>query len=75
MVSIILTLTASSSWPLFQMDMKNVFHYSNLKEEIHMCPPRLLLVILYHPRVMSIYRLKHSLYELKQAPRAWFEKF
>lgn len=70
-VCIILALTASRSWPLFPMVVKNAFLHGDLQEEVHMRPqPGYVLTT---PGLVYPYR--HSLYRLKQLLRAWFEKF
>lgn len=35
MAGTILTIVASQSWPLFQMNVKNAFLHGNLKERVH----------------------------------------
>ena len=57
-------------WPLYQMDVKNVFLNGDLQEEVYMQPPPG-----YTHSDHQVYRLRCALYGLKQAPRAWFEKF
>ena len=57
-------------WPLYQMDVKNVFLNGDLHEEVYMQPPP------SYPHLGSqVCRLRCALYDLKQAPRAWFENF
>ena len=53
------------------MDVKNVFTHGDLQEEVRICPPP--GYVLTSPGLVR--RLRRSLYALKQAPRAWFEKF
>jgi hypothetical protein len=53
------------------MDMKNVFLHGDLKENVYMCPPAYLL----STPTLVVCKLRHSLYGLKQTPRAWYEKF
>lgn len=57
-------------WRISQMDVKNAFLNGDLHEKVYMTP---------HPSVQhrpgEICRLCKSLYGLKKAPRAWFEKF
>lgn len=70
-VQTILAIAKSQSWPLYQMDVKNALFHGDLKEEVYMrLPPGF-------PSFSkdSISRLRRSLYDLKQAPQAWFEKF
>ena len=57
-------------WPLYQMDVKNVFLNGDLQEEVYMQPPPG-----YTHSDHQVCRLRCALYGLKQAPRAWFEKF
>jgi hypothetical protein len=52
------------------MDAKNAFLNGDLSEKIYMQHPPGLS----HPPDM-VCRLRHTLYDLKQAPRAWFAKF
>ena len=75
-LSSIRTLIAVSTalkWPLFQMDVKNVFLNGELSKEVYMkLPPGYS----HPPRFPHrVFRLRQTLYGLKQAPRAWFENF
>ena len=70
-VRTILAITASQSWQLHQMDVKNVFLHGDLQEEIYMKLPSGITNSSPH----DVCNLKRSLYGLKQAPQAWFEKF
>ena len=69
-VRTILAITASHSWQLHQMDVKNAFLHGDLQEEIYMKLPSAMTTSPH-----DVYKLRCSLYGLKQAPRAWFEKF
>ena len=53
------------------MDVKNVFLHGDLKEEIYMKLPSGMTT--YFPN--DVCKLQRSMYGLKQAPLAWFEKF
>nr|GFB93864.1 retrotransposon protein, putative, unclassified [Tanacetum cinerariifolium] len=53
------------------MDVKTVFLYGPLKEEVYVNQPD-GFVDPYHPD--QVYRLKKALYGLKQAPRAWYDE-
>ena len=64
---------AAQQWPLYQLDVKNVFLNGDLQEEIY---------IEQHPGFVAqgkssglVCRFRKSLYGLKQSPRAWFGKF
>ena len=68
---VLLFLAANLDWPLQLLAMKYVFLNGDLEEEVYMdAPPS------FDGRFGSkVCKLKKSLYELKQSPRAWFEKF
>ncbi|RVX22750.1 Retrovirus-related Pol polyprotein from transposon TNT 1-94 [Vitis vinifera] len=70
-VRMILALIASNDWPLHKMDVKNAFLHGDLKECIYMKPPPGLFFL----PTSHVCKLRRSLYELKQASRAWFDKF
>jgi len=70
-VRTVLSIAASQGWSLHEMDVKNDFLHSDLKEDIYMTPPQGL----FSSSSFAVCKLKRSLYGLKQAPRAWFEKF
>nr|GFA54857.1 hypothetical protein [Tanacetum cinerariifolium] len=53
------------------MDVKIVFLYGPLKEEVYVNQPD-GFVDPYHPD--KVYQLKKALYGLKQAPRAWYDE-
>uniref|UniRef100_A0A2N9HHM2 Integrase catalytic domain-containing protein n=1 Tax=Fagus sylvatica TaxID=28930 RepID=A0A2N9HHM2_FAGSY len=72
-VRTLIAVSASRHWPLFQMDVKNVFLNGELTEEVYMqLPPGFSQPPGFSPKVC---RLRRALYGLKQAPRAWFAKF
>nr|GFB98299.1 retrovirus-related Pol polyprotein from transposon TNT 1-94 [Tanacetum cinerariifolium] len=62
---------AHKSFTVYQMDVKTVFPYSSLKEEVYVNQPD-GFVDPYHPD--KVYRLKKALYGLKHAPRAWYDE-
>ena len=70
-VRTILAITASQSWRLHQMDVKNAFLHGDIQEEIYMKLPSGMTTSSPH----DVCKLRLSLYGLKQAHRAWFEKF
>nr|GFA63050.1 retrovirus-related Pol polyprotein from transposon TNT 1-94 [Tanacetum cinerariifolium] len=55
----------------FLMDVKTMFLYGPLKEEVYVNQPD-GFVDPYHSD--KVYRLKKALYGLKQAPRAWYDE-
>ncbi|KAG9444821.1 hypothetical protein H6P81_016161 [Aristolochia fimbriata] len=55
----VLTLAVGRNWSIRQLDVNNAFLNSNLDEETH-------------PDTFC--RLHKSLYELKQSPRAWYQR-
>ena len=72
-VRLIISLAASYSWPLHQMDVKNAFLYGDLDETIYMDPPPGFRAEGEYSG--KVCRLRKSLYGLKQSPRAWFNRF
>ena len=66
----LLAIAAAIKWDLFQMDVKNAFLNGNLSEKVYMQPSLGLSIELN--KVCHIWR---ALYDLKQAPQAWFAKF
>jgi transposase InsO family protein len=72
-VRLLVSLAASHSWPLHQLDIKNAFLHGDLLETIYMdTPPGFRAEGEYAGKVCC---LRKSLYGLKQSPRAWFSRF
>ncbi|GAB2287196.1 Belongs to the helicase [Dionaea muscipula] len=71
-VRLLISLIASSGWPLHQLDVKNAFLHGDLQEEVYMEQPPGFVA---QGESGHVYRLKKSLYGLKQSPRAWFGRF
>ncbi len=70
-VRAIITMATIKGWSIHQMDVKNVFLHGDLQEEMYMeQPPG--YVDQTHPNLVC--RLKKTLYNVKQAPRAWSDK-
>eukprot|EP00253_Pinus_taeda_P011895 PITA_11895 len=68
-IRLTLAIVAAQGWEVHQMDVKNALLHGDLSEEIYMEQP--------HGFIMDsslVCRLKKSLYNLKQAPRAWYAK-
>ena len=70
-VRIIMAIVVSKGWLIRQMDVKNAFLHGDLQEKLYMTPPPGL----FSSSSTEVCHLKRSIYGLKQAPQAWFEKF
>nr|GFB86698.1 ribonuclease H-like domain-containing protein [Tanacetum cinerariifolium] len=68
----VLSLAVSRKWPIHQLDVKNAFLNGNLSEIVYMHQPP-GFTDPQHPNHVCL--LQRSLYALKQAPRAWFQRF
>ena len=71
-VRLLLSMAAMSSWPLYQLDIKNVFLHGDVAKEVYMEQPPGFVA---QEECGLACRLQHSLYGLKQSPRAWFGRF
>ena len=69
-IRIILSLAANLDWPLNQLDIKNAFLNGELEEEDYMD-----MQLGFEEKGLAgrVFRLKRSLYGLKQSLRAWFD--
>jgi hypothetical protein len=71
-VRTVLSLALERSWPMHQLDVKNVFLHGTLTETVY-CSQPTGFVDSSHPDFVC--RINKSLYGLKQAPRAWYSRF
>ncbi|RVW76712.1 Retrovirus-related Pol polyprotein from transposon RE2 [Vitis vinifera] len=71
-VRLLLSMVAMCSWPLYLLDIKNVFLHGDLVEEVYMEQPPGFVA---QGESGLVCRLRRSLYGLKQSPRAWFSRF
>ena len=71
-VCLLLSMATMCSWPLYQLDIKNVFLHGDLAEEVYMEQPPGFVT---QGESGLVCRLRCSLYGLKQSPRAWFDRF
>ena len=65
-VRYLLTVVVSQGWQLHQMDVHNAFLHGDLHKEIYMKPPPDFCP----PKPYLVYKLKKSLYGLRQVPLA-----
>ncbi|GJV16786.1 ribonuclease H-like domain-containing protein, partial [Tanacetum coccineum] len=68
----VLSLDVSRKWPIHQLDVKNAFFNDDLSETVYMHQPPSFVDARFPNHVC---RLLRSLYGLKKAPRAWFQRF
>nr|GEY69304.1 hypothetical protein [Tanacetum cinerariifolium] len=55
---------------VYQMDVKSAFLYRKIAEEVYVCQPP----VFEDPNFPDkVYKVEKALYELHQAPRAWYE--
>lgn len=69
---VLLSIATNQDWPIHQFDVKNVFLHVNLVDQIYTkLPPS------FFPSTSKgkVYKLKRSLYGLKQSLQTWFERF
>ncbi|GKC17734.1 ribonuclease H-like domain-containing protein [Tanacetum coccineum] len=69
-VRCLISITVKMSWPLYQLDVNNVFLYGDLKQDVYMILPQRF----DNDNGNKVYKLNKSLYDLKQAPRQWNAK-
>lgn len=71
-IRLILSMGLSSGWSIKQLDVKTPLLHGHLHEDVYMIqPPRFT-----HPDFPKhVYRLRKTIYGLKQAPHAWFQQF
>ena len=68
-IRVLLSLAVNYDWPLHQLDVKNAFLNQDLEEEVYMSLP---LGFEKKFGEGKVYKLKKSMYSLKQSPGAWF---
>ncbi|KAK2396684.1 putative mitochondrial protein [Trifolium repens] len=70
-IRLLLGVACILKFKLFQMDVKSVFLNEYLNEEVYVEQPKEFV----DPNLPDhVYRLQKAVYELKQAPRAWYER-
>ncbi|KAJ0530831.1 putative RNA-directed DNA polymerase [Helianthus annuus] len=68
----VLSLALAKSWKIHQLDVTNAFLHGNLEETVYMHQP---IGFRHHDYPDHVCLLKKSLYGVKQAPRAWYQRF
>jgi hypothetical protein len=68
----VLALVAHYDMALEQMDMKTAFLHGDLEDQIYMEQPKGFSQL---GQEHLVYKLKKSLYGLKQSPRQWYKRF
>ncbi|KAL4324140.1 hypothetical protein GQ457_11G003170 [Hibiscus cannabinus] len=71
-VRVLLSLAINNDWKLHQFDIKNVFLNGKLQEYVYMRVPLGLKSIKGYQKVC---KLDKFIYDLKQSPKAWFDRF
>nr|GEU97754.1 hypothetical protein [Tanacetum cinerariifolium] len=69
-IRLFLAYASFMGFMVYQMDVKSVFLYGTIKEEVYVCQPSGFKDPDYPDKV---YKVVKELYELHQAPRAWYE--
>ena len=70
-IKILLAIASHLNFKLYQMDVKSAFLNGMLQEEVYVEQPKSFV----DPhRLDDVYKLKRTLYDLKQAPRAWYDR-
>ena len=65
---LIISLTATHKWSIFQLDVKSTFLNGFIEKEVYVQQPEGFVVSGQEDKV---YHLKRALYGLKQAPKTW----
>jgi hypothetical protein len=70
-IQTVLHLAVSRAWPVHQMDVSNTFLHGHLSEQVY-CQQPTGFIDAEHPD--RVFLLSRSLYRLKQAPCAWYQR-
>ena len=70
-IRILLTIASHLNFKLYQMDVKCAFLNEMLQEELYVEQPK---GFVDPHRSNDVYKLKRAFYDLRQAPRAWYDR-
>ncbi|GJU64304.1 retrovirus-related pol polyprotein from transposon TNT 1-94 [Tanacetum coccineum] len=70
-IRILLAYACALDFKLFQMDVKSAFLNGFINEDFYVAQPPGFIEF---TKPDHVYRLKKALYELKQAPKAWYDR-
>ena len=70
-IRILLAIASHLNFKLYQIDVKSAFLNGTLQEEVYVEQPK---GFVDPHRLNDVYELKRALYDLKQAPRAWYDR-
>nr|GEY07110.1 retrovirus-related Pol polyprotein from transposon TNT 1-94 [Tanacetum cinerariifolium] len=68
-IRLFLAFASYMGFMVYQMDVKSAFLYGKIKEEVYVTQPK---GFEYPHNPKHVYRVVKALYELHQAPRAWY---
>lgn len=71
-IRVVLSIAIHFDWEIQQPDVESAFLHGELYEEVYMAQPQGYVDPMYPTHVCHMHK---SIYGLRQAPRAWFEKF
>ncbi|GJT21536.1 retrovirus-related pol polyprotein from transposon TNT 1-94 [Tanacetum coccineum] len=70
-IRILLAIACANDFKLYQMDVKSVFLNGFINEEVYGAQPPGFIDF---EKLNYVYKLKKALYDVKQAPKAWFDR-
>ncbi|GJS20821.1 putative ribonuclease H-like domain-containing protein [Tanacetum coccineum] len=71
-IRLFLAYASFKDFIVYQMDVKSAFLYGKIEEEVYVCQPPGFEDLEFPDRV---YKVENALYDLHQAPRAWYDTF